>query len=177
MYWASGFSRASGELVLSPVFVPFVQQLVRHAASSGHVPSSFTVGNVVDVNAFAPDDRDAVVITPSRERIRMRASERTRTLRIAEPGIYQIRAGAGGSTQTLAANVDIAESDFTTVPAQNFKDAIAPGAAGGTANMATVTPLDHEQQQGIWWYLLVIALALLAAETLLGNRISSAWRT
>lgn len=178
LYWASGFSRASGELVLSPVFVPFVQQLVRHAASSGHVPSSFTVGNVVDVNAFAPGDRDAVVITPSRERIRMQASERARTLRIAEPGIYQIRGtGAGGSTQTLAANVDIGESDFTTVPAQNFKDAIAPGAAGGTANMATVTPLDHEQQQGIWWYLLVSALALLAAETLLGNRISSAWRT
>lgn len=178
LYWASGMARSSGEFVLQPAFVPFVQQLVRHAAATAHVPASFTVGNVIDVNTFAAGDRDAVIVTPARERIRMQASERTRTLRIAEPGIYQIRGNdASSRTQTIAANVDITESDLTAVPAQSFQDAIAPVAAHATVELAQLTPLDREQQQGIWWYLLVIAFALLAFETLLGNRISSAWRT
>ena len=35
-----------------------------------------------------------------------------------------------------------------------------------------VTPEDAERRQGIWWYLLLAGGLLLAAETILSNRLS-----
>jgi hypothetical protein len=178
LHWASGFTRAAGDLVLQPAFVPFVQQLVRHAASNTGIQQSFTVGQVVDVNTFAAGDRDAVVLTPAGERIRLAASDRSRSLRVAEAGIYQIRGtGDGAVTQTFAANVDPAESDITPVGAEAFQDAITRTAASSNIVTAALRPQDRENQQSLWWYLLLIAFAFLAVETFLGNRISTAWRT
>jgi hypothetical protein len=179
LYFASSFARGAGDLVLQPAFVPFAQQLIRHAAAGAHVARAYTVGQVIDVNSFAPADQDAVVITPGRDRVRYAPAERARTLRIAEPGIYQIRStGAGARTQLIAANVDVVESDMSALDAALFADAIEPGSANaGAAGIAPLLPADREQRQSVWWYLLFIAFALLAIETLIGNRISTAWRT
>lgn len=179
LFFASGFTRASGDFVLQPAFVPFAQQLVKHAAGGANVTRAFTVGQVADVNSFAPADGDAVVITPSRERVRMPPTKGARTLRIAEPGIYQVRgAGSGATTQLIAANVDVTESDLSPMQVALFKDAIAPGQqASASVEVASLSPVDREGQQSIWWYLLLIAFALLAIETAIANRISTAWRT
>ena len=47
------------------------------------------------------------------------------------------------------------------------------GAAAGEKG----SPEDLERGQTIWWYLLVGALLLMAAETLLSNRLSKATAT
>jgi hypothetical protein len=179
LYFASSFSRGAGDLVLQPAFVPFAQQLVRHAGAGAQVARAYTVGQVADVNAFAPGESDAVVITPARERLRYAPASGARTLRLSEPGIYQIRStGAGAATQLIAANVDVAESDLSALDAKLFADAIAPGDQNfAAAAAAPLLPTDREQQQSVWWYLLFTAFALLAVETLIGNRISTAWRT
>jgi hypothetical protein len=178
LFWASSFTRGAGDLVLQPAFVPFVQQLVKHAATAAHQQKAFTVGNVIDVNTFAPADRDAVVLAPSRERVRIPATNKSRTMRVAESGIYQIRsAGENAVTQMVAANVDVAESDVTPLDAALFNDAIAPRARAPAIATAELLPQDREQRQNFWWYLLLIAFAFLAIETLLANRISTAWRT
>ena len=99
-------------------------------------------------------------------------------MRIGEAGIYQIRsAGENAVTQMVAANVDVAESDLTPVDAALFTDAIAPRAPTAAVATAELLPQDREQRQNFWWYLLLIAFAFLAIETLLANRISTAWRT
>jgi hypothetical protein len=36
------------------------------------------------------------------------------------------------------------------------------------------TPQDQESRQKVWWYLLVVALLIMAAETALSNRLSKA---
>lgn len=178
VHWTSGLTRAAGDFVLQPAFVPFVQQLVKHAASGAKAQKAFTVGNVIDVNAFAPADREAVVLTPTRDRIRLAAAKTSRTVRIAEPGIYQIRAaGEGGVTQMIAANVDVSESDLATIEVSAFNDAIAPRGSQTATAAAQLLPEDRESQQSLWWYLLIIAFVLLAIETLMANRISTAWRT
>ena len=178
LHFATGFTRAAGDLVLQPVFAPFVQQLVKHAASGRESRASFTVGNVVDVNSFAAPERDAVVLTPQGERIRLGASTSSRSLRIAEAGIYQIRGtGDETTTQMIAANVDPAESDVTPVGAEIFNDAITARDANSAVLPSALQPRDRESEQRIWWYLLLIAFAFLAIETFVGNRISTAWRT
>lgn len=178
LQFAAGLNRTSGDFVLQPAFVPFVQQLVRHAVASGRTQAAYTVGHVLDVNALAPSDRDAVVFSPSGQRIRMAASARSRTLRIAEAGVYQIRGtGANAVTQLVAANVDVSESDVTPIAAQSFQDAVTARAAAHAVQPAALRPQEREGRQSLWWYLLLIAFAFLAVETFLANRISTAWRT
>ncbi|HEX6064760.1 MAG TPA: hypothetical protein VFZ04_11100, partial [Longimicrobiales bacterium] len=178
LQFAGGMTRAAGDLVLQPAFVPFVQQLVRHANANQQAQAAFTVGNVLDVNAFAAADRDAVVLSPSGQRTPMPASTKSRTLRIAEPGIYQIRgAGAAATTVSVAANVDASESDLTPVGAELFQDAVTPRERNVNALPAALQPREREGRQSLWWYLLLIAFAFLAIETFFANRISTAWRT
>ena len=178
LHWTSGFSRASGDFVLQPAFVPFVQQLVKHAVSSGQAQQTYTVGQVIDVNAFAPGDRDAVVLSPSGQRTRVEAAAKSRTARASEPGIYQIRGvGESSTTQMVAVNVDVSESDITPIGTETFNDAITTRAQNAAVLPTAVRPQEREQQQRLWWYLLLIAFAFLAIETVFANRISTAWRT
>ena len=177
LQFAGSLTRAAGDFVLQPAFVPFVQQLVRHAGASQQARAAYTVGNVLDVNAFAAADRDAVVLSPSGERTPMPASTKSRTLRITEPGIYQIRGtGAAATTVSVAANVDVSESDMTPVGAELFQDAVTARASSAAALPAALQPREREGQQSLWWYLLLIAFAFLAIETFFANRISTAWR-
>ena len=176
--FAAGISRAAGDFVLQPAFVPFVQQLVRHAAANHQAQAAFTVGQVLDVNTFASADRDAVVYSPSRERTSVEAGAKSRTLRIAEPGIYQIRgAGEGATTVLVAANLDVSESDVTPIGGEIFQDAITTRAQNPAALATALQPHEREGEQSLWWYLLLIAFAFLAIETFVANRISTAWRT
>jgi hypothetical protein len=178
LQFAAGLTRAAGDFVLQPAFVPFVQQLVRHAAANNQAQSAFTVGQVLDVNAFAPGDRDAVVYSPSGQRTRMAAAQQARTLRVAEAGIYQIRAtGENAVTQLAAANIDVSESDVTPIGTDIFQDAVTARTQPAAALPAALQPRDRESRQNLWWYLLLIAFAFLAIETFLANRISTAWRT
>jgi hypothetical protein len=178
LHWTSGFSRASGDFVLQPAFVPFVQQLVAHAVSRDQAQKAYTVGHVIDVNTLAAGDRDAVVLSPSGERTRMEAASKARTLRANEAGIYQIRGvGERATTQMVAVNVDVAESDIAPVGAEIFQDAVTARARDAAAAPVALRPQDREQQQSLWWYLLLIAFAFLAFETVFANRISTAWRT
>jgi CHASE2 domain-containing sensor protein len=75
-------------------------------------------------------------------------------------------------------NVDLAESDLTPLDAELFATAVAPRSAADAQAQAAeqLTPADLERRQGMWWYLLLVALLLLGAETLLSNRLSRATR-
>ena len=75
---------------------------------------------------------------------------------------------------TVASNIDLGESDLTTMDPQEVV-AGAMGRAGGAAAAGTnVTATDQEQErnQRIWWYLLFAGIVILGLETLVGNRVS-----
>ena len=46
--------------------------------------------------------------------------------------------------------------------------------AGAPDASVAAAPGDLERTQAIWWYLLAVALVLMAAETVLSNRLSKA---
>jgi hypothetical protein len=48
------------------------------------------------------------------------------------------------------------------------------GRQGGMDLAATLTPVEKERRQGLWWYLLVAVLLILVAETAIANRVSRA---
>lgn len=172
---ATALDGRAGDLVLQPAFVPFVHQLVRYAAGSGPVVAR-TVGQPVDLGAYVAASRDAIIATPAGERIRMRAGT-ARTLRLDEAGLYQIReAGDGGTMRVIAANVDARESDPARISPAEIAAGITTTPRAVALAATPFTSLERESMQGVWWYLLLAAFVLLAAETVLSNRVSRAWR-
>ena len=174
--WTSTLDTSWSDLALQPVFLPFVHQLVRHAA--GHVESRpfHTVGEAVDLAGEAGlRGREAAVLAPGGEKLRLPAGQRA--LELTAPGYYEVRPLEGGRWSRVAAvNVDPAESDLASLDAEELVAAVtqAGGGAGARRGEAVPTREEHESRQALWRWVLLAACAVLALETVLSNRPAAA---
>jgi hypothetical protein len=106
------------------------------------------------------------------------ASSEPGVVELNEQGVYEVRAaatGASGRAERIAVNLDPTESDLSVVDPQELVAAVtgrAGAAAASKAGTAEISASDAEKQQGLWWYLLLAGMALLAAETVIANRLS-----
>jgi hypothetical protein len=168
--WASGFDSLSSDLPLQPVFLPFLHQLLKYAASHRESRPAFAVGEVVDVPAAA--EAEMLVLSPTGAKRRLAKGERLITL--DEAGFHEIRRPSGGSeaSSVVAVNVPAAESDFSRLDPEELAAAVQRGRGASARAAAPVTPEDAEHRQSLWWYLLASALVLLLAETAFSNRLS-----
>ena len=176
--WTSTLDDSWNNLPLKPVYLPLIHQLMKYLARYEPPAAWLTVGQAVDVPALLKSRTDRVVIAPSNERIPMDADD-PGLLEVNEHGVYEIRSASSGSSgrgTPLAVNIDPTESDLTPLDPQELV-AAATGRATPTSTMvqegpSTLAPLDAERQQGLWWYLLLAGLLLLAGETIVANRLS-----
>jgi hypothetical protein len=79
-----------------------------------------------------------------------------------------------GGGRPIAVNVDPAEADLSHLDPKELvaaATAVVPG-KGVKSPDAVGTPAEQERRQTVWWYLLLGALVLLAAETVMSNRLS-----
>jgi hypothetical protein len=150
--------------------------LVRYLARYEQTPSWLTVGQVVDLTSLAAQIRgDRIVVTPSGQRTTQRANA-PGLLELTEQGVYEVRAAASttGRPLAIAVNIDPAEADLAPVDPAELVAAVT-GRATETTDAAAPEPLsreDTEKRQALWWYLLFAGLLLLAAETVISNRLS-----
>jgi hypothetical protein len=178
LMWTSTLDTGWSDLALKPVFVPFVHRVVRHLASYREPKPWRTVGDVVDPGLQAPprgSDVSRVALTPSGQRISL-DGDGPEVLELAEQGFYEFRAqGRDGDTPVVvASNVNLAESDLTSLDPHEIVAAAMGRAGGGTADGPTAPPTDEAQEsaQRVWWYLLFAGLLLLGVETVVANRLT-----
>jgi hypothetical protein len=164
------------DLALKPVYLPLVHQLARYLSQYEQSSAWSTVGAVVDLSARLKSRADRVIVSPSGLRTRVAASE-PGLLELNEHGVYEIRpatAGAGRPDR-IAVNLDPAESDLAPLDPRELVASVTGRASQTTASRerpAELTPDESERRQSIWWYLLVTGVLLLAAETIVANRLS-----
>jgi len=73
----------------------------------------------------------------------------------------------------VAVNLDLAEADLAAMDPAELVAAVEPrGDAPGGRGIDTLTAEEREHRQSLWWYLLFAAFLVLAAETVLSNRLS-----
>jgi hypothetical protein len=174
--WTTSLDDSWTDLVLKPVYLPLVHQLARYLASYEAPAPWQTVGQVVDVSALLKSRADRIAVTPSGEQIRIAASE-PGLVELVEQGIYEIRAAESGAptSHRLAVNLDPVESDLTRLDPQELVAAVT-GSAVTATTAEEVSPEqsagEAERQQGLWWFLLLGGLCLLAAEMAVSNRLS-----
>jgi hypothetical protein len=130
---------------------------------------------VGDVATIAGSATPAVVVAPSGTRLHLGKSGEPAALQLAEQGFYEIRPdrGASDSTRVVAVNVNLAESDLAPLDTALFAAAVAPRttASGSRHPDETISPAELERRQRTWWFLLLAALLVLGAETVLSNRL------
>lgn len=174
LVWALSLDANWTDLPFHPLWVPLLHQLARRSVAGNEVRSWFTAPHVLDLAT----ERDAIVESPSGERMRVSPDEPRPTVELRERGFYEVRGSATaiGAGRPVAVNVDLAESDLSHFdPAELVAAVTSRGERGATAGARAPfagTAEELERRQAIWWYLLLAALLLLAAETLLSNRLS-----
>jgi len=165
--WTSALDVGWNDLALKPVFLPFIHRVSANLASYTQRPTAMTVGDVL------PTAPGAVALGPGGERIPL-ADGNAGVVELRDQGFYEVRSGdKDPAPLTVASNVELKESDMTPVDPQEVA-AGATGKAGGAAAAganATYTNEERERAQRVWWYLLFGGLMLLAAETVLSNKL------
>ena len=97
---------------------------------------------------------------------------------MTEQGVYEVRAGGSttGRPQAIAVNIDPVEADLTPLDPAELVAAVTghatQEAAEADAAPEALSPEDSEKRQALWWYLLMAGMLLLAAETVISNRLS-----
>jgi Aerotolerance regulator N-terminal/von Willebrand factor type A domain len=191
LVWTTTLDNLWSDLVLKPVFLPFLHRVVTYLSQYQEPQPWLTVGQVFTEKNAGPA---RVALSPSGQRLPVRGSGgasgaapgRVATgvgaeglLELDEQGFYEVRdAGGGGRVETVAVNVDTAESDLAPLDPQELVAAVTGQALGSDPNVTDpnmeLRPADIERRQAIWWYLLLAGVLLLAGETLLSNRLSRA---
>jgi hypothetical protein len=181
--WTSSLDNFWTDFPVHPVFLPFLHQTVRHLARYRAPRTSFTVGGVADLREYAAEGQgaaDVVVETPSGRREVRKLAQGEYSLQLEEAGIYQVRPveSQRAPAALIAANVDPEESDLSRVDAEEIARAVASSGSGsgeraGSPRIAGLTAEAKERRQRLWWYLLVGALMLLAAESVVARRYGS----
>jgi hypothetical protein len=175
LMWAGTLDPAWNDLPFHPLWVPLVHQLARRSVMGRDARSWFTAPHVLNL---ATEDLNAVVESPSGQRVRVAPDSQRPSIELKERGFYEIRGGttAIGAGRPVAVNVDLVESDLSHMDAAELVAAMTSrgdrGASGALNTPFAGTAQELERRQAIWWYLLMAAVFLLAAETFISNRLS-----
>ena len=179
LLWASTLDLAWSDFPLKPVYLPFVHRAMRYIASYNEPAPWLTVGQVLEASFGSGRAQPAsgVVLTPSGRRVEVGVDEGdAEVLELAEQGFYELRNRSGDVvTAVVASNVDTSESDLTPMDPKEIIAAATRGnesAAAGAGSQAPPTPEAQERSQRLWWYLLCLGVLLLAADTVISNRLS-----
>lgn len=188
LLWASSFHPDWTNLPLQPVFLPFVHQLGKDAGRYADPRPSFIAGDVIDLSRHgeltspftggraADSSSELRLQAPSGARERLTATGPNHLATLREQGFYELggRDTPVGSGRPIAVNVDPAESDLSHLEPQEIVAAVTSidGQRLAASDFGAATPQDQEGRQKVWWYLLLGALLLMAAETAMSNRLS-----
>jgi hypothetical protein len=177
--WATTLDDTSTDIAVKPVFLPLVHQLVRYLAHYEPPTSWFTVGQVLDLSARLRSRAARIVVTPSGDRTTQSGSGEGAEglLELNEQGIYEIRStgASNGRPEAIAVDLDPAESDLAPLDPRELVASVTGHAGSIEARQAEpqeMTREEAERRQSLWWYLLLTGLLVLAAETIISNRLS-----
>jgi hypothetical protein len=174
LVFASSLDTLWNDLPLQPVFLPFLHRLVAHAAGYAERPAWRQVDEVLELPALG--EGRWVGLEPLAERGLRGGNARFVTLDSA--GFYELRpSGSNGAAAalTIAVNVDPAESDLQAADPEEVKAGLTRSASSARTAGAPGAESNAPRREG-WWLLLFAALALLATESALSNRLSEAVR-
>jgi hypothetical protein len=168
LVFASTFDNVANDFPLHTGFVPFIEQAAAYLGRLDERPANLMVDAWLELRRNREQGAAAEVIAPDgRRALSLEEATRAQNLRLSEAGFYDIKR-PNGRRELVAVNADRRESDLDVIPAETLalwrNTGQAPRAAVGGAQEQERKPFSF------WWYVMLAALALVLAESLLANR-------
>jgi hypothetical protein len=169
----SGLENLTNDLPLHPVFVAFVDKTARYLSGHGRISgfqlvdsflqlrsSAAPVGEVTNVEVIDPDGHRPLSLGEART---------VQTFRLQRAGFYQVRF-ANGRDAVIGVNPDRRESDLQPI-AQDVQQLWSGNNNGNAPGQETAAVDDIKYQPiNLWWYVILLALVVALAETVLASR-------
>ena len=168
----SGLDNQTNDLPLQPVFVSFVDKTSRYLSGNEQLSGSRIVDTFVQLRSstIAPENTTNVEVTDPEGRRLLSLSEArvVQSFRLSHAGFYQIRF-ANGRDAVVGVNPDHRESDLTPISPE--MQSLWIGSTDGRRDAEReVASRPSYQNLSVWWYVMLLALVVAAAETLLSSR-------
>ena len=164
----SPMDNIGNDFPVSTAFVPFVEQATHYLGGLETASSNFTAGAYTDLRTAKEKGAPVEVIGPDGKRaLSLSESTKAQTIQLTDQGFYEVRR-ADGRRELDAVNPDRRESNFALVPADVLKLWENTGqttpSGGGDSSEPT------KRRNDLWWYVMIAAVALAIAESLIGNQ-------
>lgn len=165
--FASTFDNVANDFPIHPSFVPFIEQTARYLGRLDQGPPSVQVGSFEELRD--PNEKGAAVdvLDPKGDRVLSLAeAAKAQNIQFTESGFYDIRR-PNGRNELVAVNSDRHESNLT--PATQDTLTLWQNTASGKEGSEGQAQ-SEQKPLSLWWYVMLAALALAVAESLLGNQ-------
>ncbi len=169
--FASTFDNIDNDFPLHKSFVPFVEQTARYLGRLDAGPPAVQVGTFEELRNGKETGAAVAVIDPAGARVfDLHEATTAQNVQFTMAGFYDIQR-PNGRDELVAVNSDRRESDLTpaTQDTLTLWQNTANGSAG-PANGETAQTSEQQKPVSLWWYVMLAALALAVAESLLGNK-------
>jgi len=170
LLFTSSLGPSWNDLPLTPLYLPFIHQMVRYAGAREENPW-YGLGQTFTVRKEA-NGQPPAIDTPGGARLSEARNTPDGDLLVTarEPGFYRLRYSS--QPGFAAVDSDGAEGDFTKLNFGEFISGVTggAGAAEGTGANRNASGEEVEGRQRVWWSLLFVALMLLLAESVLARR-------
>jgi hypothetical protein len=167
LVFASTFDNVDNDLPLHAAWVPFVEQTARYLGRLDDGPASVPVGAFAELRETKETGAAVDVVDPKGGRaLSLEEATKAQNIQFTMAGFYDIRR-PNGPGELVAVNSDRHESDLTPAPPETLElwQNTANGNATGGGDAAKT-----QNTLSLWWYAMLAVLALVVAESLLGNR-------
>jgi hypothetical protein len=169
----AGWDPTDGQLALSSKFVPLLHALLDHAGGPRPPLPQYRVGDQI----LLPGSGDpAFRVQLPDGNTRELDPGVNRFIDTATPGIYTVE--TGNRSWSFAVNIDPAESRTTPIPLDDLERLGIPlhpqsvDAATFTARERQLHRAELESRQGLWRWLILVALLILLIESWLAGRLT-----
>lgn len=169
---ATGLDVRESDFPLQPAFLPFLRRLALYGAGHEAVPLYRRTGE-----AWMPHGvrREAVIVAPDGSLLRPEATEFSVAVTLEQVGVYAAYEGRvdGTPRDRVAVNVSAGESDLTVADPRELLLGVTETPDSTLRGITAPTSIEIESRQSAWRLLLVVALLMLLAESVIASR---GWR-
>jgi hypothetical protein len=166
--FASTFDNIANNFPLRPSFVPFIDRTARYLGRlDGNAPAVL-VGSFAELRDSKETGATVDVLDPKGERVlSLDEATKAQNIQFTQAGFYDIRR-PNGRNELVAVNADRLESDLT--PAAQETLTLWQNTANGASGADGGPTQTDRKPLSLWWYVMLVVLALAVAESLLGNQ-------
>jgi hypothetical protein len=167
--FASTFDNLSNDLPISALFVPFIEQATHYLGNIEDRPSNYRAGAYLDLRTGKGQSGAAEVQGPQGERVlSLSEAAKAQGVTLSSEGFYDVRR-PNGQHELAAVNPDRKESNLEPIAPETIQLWQNTGGNSGTSASGDA-PKQVPQTVDLWWYVMILALILAIAESLIGNR-------